>query len=102
MVAVIERRLAARDERRRWQRDDRRRVYARFLATSLEYVLGGGEGLLTLHYAELELVAGREVRDSAYAIFNALAGDYDPNEPDFNTLRDSFVAAARRELDYRD
>lgn len=108
LVAVIDRRLVAREEHLRWERTERRQVYGRFLGAV--YVLGQAEaaGAATPHqieevgasYCELELIAGREVGPLALAMVQ-LSFDRAPamaTVEQMSDLRIRLAQAARREL----
>ncbi len=107
VVAVIERRLVARDERR----TDRRKVYAEFLAACLQALVPlrfeKEEGhrrreVLAIRHAEVMLIAPKEVRDAAEALTWWIAKDSGGNGDlgDYTTARKRFLEAARRDLGY--
>jgi hypothetical protein len=117
LVTVVERRFVARDERRRWELADRRRVYAEFLAACTEYA--GGYFLrevpevdpwipfrrievLALRRVELELVAPADVAAAGEELFRAVLRT-DTTQETAIEARDRekhFVEVARRDLGY--
>lgn len=114
-VAVLDRRWIARDERERWERADKRQVYARFLggtsAAWSGHLLGGMDPdavygrleQLVLRRAELELVATPQVRAAAAALFDAALNEKQISEAPqvFRGLEKTFIDACREDLGYR-
>lgn len=124
VVSVFDRRWAARDDRERWGRSDRRHVYAQFLVACSEAKLGAlflseidpeaaYRRLEAAHVrrAELMLVASTEVREVADKLFYK-AVNMPPASTERRTDEDAaldealasletkFTEIARRDLGY--
>lgn len=111
LVAIVDRKFVARDERRRWERTDKRRVYAEFLGAATEYFAGNllrtvdtatvYRRLETLvrRRAEVDLVGSTGVRSAAGALFTGLMSE-DVDDRLTRELEKNFIAAARHDLDY--
>lgn len=109
-VAVFERYRVAQEERRKWERTERRQIYGRFLGSV--YLLGKADAVgneaqvavqadaLGVAYSELELVAGDEVGPVAMEMVQLSFGA-DPSADvaaRMGELRVRFALAARHEL----
>lgn len=109
LVTIVERVWVARDERRRWERADRRVVYAKFWNAWFRLAMTANTNKpvelakeeLGLAFGELQLVAAQPVVIAADALVNRLL----PTEPAHTRiealqLREHFIDAARRDLGY--
>jgi hypothetical protein len=117
LVTVVERRFVARDERRRWEVADKRRVYAEFLTACTEYTGGyllqdvqdvdpwipfRRTEVLGLRWVELQLVATADVAAAGKELFRAVL-QVDTSQETTAEVRDrerDFVEVARRDLGY--
>lgn len=108
-VVIIDRQLLARDERRRWERADKRHIYAKFWGAWFGLAMTANTGKpvevpkeeLGLAFGELQLVAAQPVVIAADALVNRLL----PTEPAHTQvhplqLQQRFIDAARRDLGY--
>lgn len=109
-VAVLDRRWTARDERERWERADKRQVYAEFWGvwfslamtahtTNKPFDLAKEE--LGLAFGELQLVAPPAVVAAADALVDQVLST-EPAHTNVapSELRQRFIDAARRDLGY--
>lgn len=124
VVTVFDRRLAARDERQRWELVDKRSVYAQFLGACSEASLAQlflsdiqpetayrRLEVVVLRRAELKLVATPEVREAAdelfYKVVSVEAATKEGRTDDdaaldekLESLEAKFTEAVRRDLGY--
>lgn len=117
LVTIVERLLLARDERRRWEVADKRRVYAEFLSACTEYTGGllltevrdvdpwipfRRTEMLALRRAELELVAPPDVGAAADELLQGVLEERkDPaGARVVRGLEKAFLEVARRDLGY--
>ncbi len=112
---MVDRRLVARDERQRWERSDKRQVYARFLSASSEMWSGhllrqiDAEDAyrrieqLVQRRSELDLVATQQVRAAAATLFDEALNEDQSSERSqaFRRLEETFIEVARDDLGYR-